>query len=555
MTVLWLAWFDPPKATTATFIGVAVAVSGNVLISFALNCQKLAHRRIEAAYTKEHAVDDEAEQRRYGATESEPSVQVVSPVELVVSPSRSQSLPIATSGSTRSVVIQRQAIPFVVNGSPIGSWDSRPGLSPRSRTQSSIRLHSPIPERRESSNNGSSSRDEPAADGDLEAGGDAKSSHGPEESAYLHSKLWWAGFALMNIGEIGNFLSYAYAPASLVAPLGAVALISNCFFAPLILHERFRSQDLLGIALAICGAVTVVYASQSSSPRLDPDALIYYLTRVPFLIWAALNIAAIILLSVMSAQRTKLERAGWVRGDRWALVDVGLCALFGGFTVLSTKAVSSLLSTEWANVFTEWIFYPSILVLALTGVGQVRHLNRALQHHESRVVIPTQFVMFNLTAIVGSAILYRDFDKINFHRFLTFFYGCMTTFLGVYLLTLASSPTSDPTPSSASSPTNAHRTPTQATPLLPKTTNPSRSPSVVARRIARRGSTSSLNVLGLSPGPYLLLATPGGSPGVVAVPVREDTERERVRWERERERERRDRSASRSTVRGGIGGR
>ncbi|KAG9127841.1 hypothetical protein FRC07_008484 [Ceratobasidium sp. 392] len=553
MTTLWLAWFEPPKPTNATFIGVVVAVTGNVLISFALNCQKLAHRRIEAAYNKEHA--DDEQQHRYGATESEPAIQVAPPVDVIASPARSQSLPIATSGSTRShAAIQRQAIPFVVNGSPVGSWEARP-LTPRSRTQSSLRLHSPIPERRESSNEEPNSRGEPAGEDDLEAGEAVKSSHGPEESAYLRSKLWWTGFALMNIGEIGNFLSYAYAPASLVAPLGAVALIANCFFAPLILHERFRTQDLLGIALAIFGAITVVYASQSSSPRIDPDALIYYLTRVPFLIWAALNVVAIISLSVMSAQRDKLERRGWVRGDRWALVDVGLCALFGGFTVLSTKAVSSLLSTEWAKVFTEWIFYPSILVLALTGVGQVRHLNRALHHHESRVVIPTQFVMFNLTAIVGSAILYRDFDKINFHRFLTFFYGCMTTFLGVYLLTRSSDPPSDPTSSAASSPTHAHRTPTQATPLLPKSTNASRSPSIIAKRIARRGSTSSLNIVGLSPGPYLLLATPGGSPGVVAVPVREDTDRERVRWERERERERRDRSASRSTVRGGHGGR
>ncbi|CCO27621.1 NIPA-like protein 2 [Rhizoctonia solani AG-1 IB] len=227
-------------------------------------------------------------------------------------------------------------------------------------------------------------------------------------------------------------MSYGFAPASLVAPLGAVALISNCLFAPLILHERFRKQDLLGIALSILGAMTVVYASQSSSARLDPDALVYAITRIPFLIWAAINVAAIIALAGLSSQRTKLENSGWMQGDRWALVDVGLCALFGGFTVLATKAVSSLLSTEWANVFTEWIFYPSILILGLTGIGQIKHLNRALHFHESRVVIPTQFVLFNLTAIVGSAILYRDFDKIDFHRFLTFFYGCCTTFLGKF---------------------------------------------------------------------------------------------------------------------------
>jgi hypothetical protein len=60
------------------------------------------------------------------------------------------------------------------------------------------------------------------------------------EGDYLKSKIWcvtplivdiqwliclnrWLGFALMNIGELGNFISYAWAPASVVAPLGTVS--------------------------------------------------------------------------------------------------------------------------------------------------------------------------------------------------------------------------------------------------------------------------------------------------------------------------------------------
>ena len=33
----------------------------------------------------------------------------------------------------------------------------------------------------------------------------------------------WTGFLLMNVGELGNFISYAFAPASVVAPLGTVS--------------------------------------------------------------------------------------------------------------------------------------------------------------------------------------------------------------------------------------------------------------------------------------------------------------------------------------------
>jgi hypothetical protein len=43
-----------------------------------------------------------------------------------------------------------------------------------------------------------------------------------EEGAYLRSKLWWLGLLLISVGEGGNFLSYGFAPASVVAPLGTV---------------------------------------------------------------------------------------------------------------------------------------------------------------------------------------------------------------------------------------------------------------------------------------------------------------------------------------------
>ena len=51
-----------------------------------------------------------------------------------------------------------------------------------------------------------------------------------------------------------------------------------------------------------------------------------------------------------------------------------------------------------------------------------------------QVVIPTQFVLFNLSAILGSAILYGDFRKATFHQFVTFMYGCAATFGGVFII-------------------------------------------------------------------------------------------------------------------------
>jgi hypothetical protein len=51
-----------------------------------------------------------------------------------------------------------------------------------------------------------------------------------------------------------------------------------------------------------------------------------------------------------------------------------------------------------------------------------------------QLVIPTQFVLFNLSAIVGSAILFGDFARASFHQIVTFLYGCAATFAGVFVI-------------------------------------------------------------------------------------------------------------------------
>jgi hypothetical protein len=72
-------------------------------------------------------------------------------------------------------------------------------------------------------------------------------------------------------------------------------------------------------------------------------------------------------------------------GERLIGIDVGICALFGGYTVLSTKALSSLLSTIFLNAFRKPIGWILLLVLAGTSILQVKYLNRALIRFESKV--------------------------------------------------------------------------------------------------------------------------------------------------------------------------
>lgn len=81
------------------------------------------------------------------------------------------------------------------------------------------------------------------------------------------------------------------------------------------------------------------------------------------------------------------------------------------------------------------VSYVLFFVLVSTAIIQIKYLNKALQRFDATAVIPTQFVLFTVSAIIGSAVLYRDFDDVYAQQFARFVFGCIIEFLGVYLIT------------------------------------------------------------------------------------------------------------------------
>ncbi|KAI1432920.1 DUF803-domain-containing protein [Xylaria sp. CBS 124048] len=244
-------------------------------------------------------------------------------------------------------------------------------------------------------------------------------------STYLKEPSWWLGQALMTVGEMGNFLAYGFAPASIVSPLGVVALISNCVIAPIFFGEIFRKRDFWGVAIAVLGAITVVLSAKGEETKLDPHDVWDAITTTAFEIYLGVTSFLIVILMWASSRY----------GNRTILIDLGLVGLFGGYTALTTKGVSSMLSSTLFKAFATPVTYGLVIILLGTAVMQVRYVNKALQSFDSTQVIPIQFVLFTLSVIIGSAVLYRDFERTNAEQAAKFIGGCLLTFFGVFLIT------------------------------------------------------------------------------------------------------------------------
>ncbi|KAG6911689.1 hypothetical protein DXG01_007939 [Tephrocybe rancida] len=229
---------DLPKLTTATFIGIMIAITGNVLISLALNLQKLAHKRVEAKVRSKReeengkATSTNSSQRRGPSLDERdedgaqaappPAIEPVETEPLIPFPQSQTMSPtygsVSAGASASSDVLNesQSQSPVTYRLTPPWHRPHKPRPSP-----SDVHIESVIPvdvmseeaalrQQRPSS---------PQQKKDMLEDGN--------ETEYLKSKLWWLGFFLMNVGETGNFISYAWAPASVVAPLGTVRVHVN----------------------------------------------------------------------------------------------------------------------------------------------------------------------------------------------------------------------------------------------------------------------------------------------------------------------------------------
>ncbi|KAG6001780.1 hypothetical protein E4U21_003797 [Claviceps maximensis] len=368
----------------SSLIGIVTAIVGNVFIAIALNVQRYAHTRLHKERIRVR--------RRARALTKQP-----------------QSNRNAGSYGTISTITNGQG----------GSEED------------------PVQEVGKSRVLGDSGPDEPQDHGPDPLSGAVQSTSGSDDddtnvaeeekatSNYLKSSYWWLGQILITLGEMGNFLAYGFAPASIVSPLGVVALISNCIIAPVMFHERFRARDFWGVVIAVAGVVTVVFSARQEETKLEPHDVWDAITTMAFEIYMGVTISLIIVL--MWASRRY--------GRRTILIDLGLVGLFGGYTALATKGVSSMLSSTLWRAFATPVTYALVFVLLITAVMQIRYVNKALQRFDSTQVIPIQFVLFTLCVILGSAVLYRDFEKTTPKQAAYFVGGCMLTFFGVFLIT------------------------------------------------------------------------------------------------------------------------
>ncbi|XP_068599690.1 magnesium transporter NIPA1 [Brachionichthys hirsutus] len=247
--------------------------------------------------------------------------------------------------------------------------------------------------------------------------------------SYLTDAVWWTGTASMVVGQIGNFLAYNVAPAVMVAPLGALGVLFGAVLSSWILKEHLNALGKLGCVLCCCGStVLIIHApkAQAVTSRLELEERL----SDPAVVLYAVSVVLLLLILIV-----------WIapaHGTSNIMVYAAICSLLGGFTVPSSKALGLVTRDAFGEGPSSSralaLFVGLLGTLALSILTQFFFINKALEHFSSSTFEAIYYVTFTSTAILGSAIVFKEWTALTLTDSLAMLCGLATVCVGVVLL-------------------------------------------------------------------------------------------------------------------------
>ncbi|CAP91565.1 putative magnesium transporter NIPA4 [Penicillium chrysogenum] len=252
-----------------------------------------------------------------------------------------------------------------------------------------------------------------------------------EGYGYLKNFWWWTGMTLMIVGEICNFVAYAFVDAILVTPLGALSVVITTILSAIFLKERLSFVGKVGCFCCIIGSVTIAMNAPEQSSVKDIQSMQHFVIQPGFLVYAGVIIVGAAFTALWAGPRY---------GKSSMFVYISICSMVGGLSVVATQGLGSaiLAQINGQEQFKHWFLYVLFVFVIGTLLTEIIYLNKALNLFNAALVTPTYYVMFTSATIITSAILFQGFKGTGV-QIATVIIGFLQICAGVVLLQLSKS--------------------------------------------------------------------------------------------------------------------
>lgn len=208
----------------------------------------------------------------------------------------------------------------------------------------------------------------------------AAETHGFEGDgfAYLKNPIWWGGIVTMVIGEICNFSAYAFAPAILVTPLGALSVLIGAVLGSYFLGERLGVLGRVGCATCLIGSVVIVLHAPPDKDLVDINELLNYALQPGFLFYGAIVLAFSVFMIYYVAPKY---------GKKNPMIYISICSTVGSISIMAIKGLGIALKLTFRgeNQFRQPSTYVFGIMVVVCILTQMNYFNKALSQFSTNM--------------------------------------------------------------------------------------------------------------------------------------------------------------------------
>ncbi|CAI2178123.1 16402_t:CDS:2, partial [Funneliformis geosporum] len=263
--------------------------------------------------------------------------------------------------------------------------------------------------------------------------------------------LWHLGFDTYIISNIiGSVFSIGYLPIIILAPLGAVTLIFNAFFAKILLGDVFTKQTIIGTIFILIGAIMIGFFGVVNEPSHSLEDLIELYKRPAFIIYFSI-IEFVVFCFLIANKFGEGVLNQMLLGERnltfgWSLkkfqtilgISYGCVGgMISSQSLLFAKSGLELLLLSILNCdnqFNQPLSWFIVVALAFTALLQLYYLNKGLKLCDTVILVPLSFCTYNVSSIFNGLVYYNQWNQLYWWQIFFVTLGICLLLCGVLIL-------------------------------------------------------------------------------------------------------------------------
>jgi len=239
-------------------------------------------------------------------------------------------------------------------------------------------------------------------------------------SAIFKAKVYLACGYLLNIvvGPLVDMGSYAFAPQSVIAPLGGLDVVWNTMSAPCTLGERLTPSLVLGCLLISGGATGTSFFGSKEDKAFDMEelrrtffrwAVLVYL--LVFTAWVAFNVI------VLQPRSAAPKGEPFKTGDKWRGLSLGMTAGSLSGNMFCVKAfveiVQASISEGNVDYWFDWMPYMMLAGAAFFATSNLYFLTKAMREYEALFMGAVFEGTLIVAACLSGVIVFSELDTLQ----------------------------------------------------------------------------------------------------------------------------------------------